>query len=132
MKPLSLFTVLLAASGTNALVTNVPRKDVKCSGVSREFKPSDITNAGEGALQHRTNPIGDRKYPHVYYFNRPECGSTLYGFPLSWTIPYTGGSPGLVRAIFTYEYVGTTLAARYCGTYAHRTSPNDNDFYRCD
>ncbi|KAL7911692.1 hypothetical protein GGI35DRAFT_296310 [Trichoderma velutinum] len=133
MKPLSFFTVLLAASGINATVTNLPKKDVKCSGVSRAFQPSDIKNAGEGALQHKDKPIGDRKYPHRYYFNdRPDCPGDLWGFPLSWTVPYMGGDPGLSRAIFTFEHVGTTLVARYCGTYAHKTKPGDNNFYRCD
>lgn len=77
MKPLSFFTVLLAASGINAKVTNLPKKDVKCSkttkptsennifliffsgGVSRAFKPSDIENAGNAAIQHKDSPIGE-------------------------------------------------------------------------
>ncbi|UKZ79907.1 hypothetical protein TrVFT333_007670 [Trichoderma virens FT-333] len=75
MKPLSFFTVLLAASEVNAKVTNVPKKDVKCSGIGRAFTPSDVTNAGNGALQHKDKPIGERKYPHVYHFDRSDCGS---------------------------------------------------------
>ncbi|KAK0761713.1 hypothetical protein N5P37_005696 [Trichoderma harzianum] len=132
MKPLSYFTVLLAASGVNAVVTNVPTKEVKCSGVNRGFTSNDITNAGNGALQHKDKPIGDRKYPHIYYFDRPDCGSELWGFPLIWTVPYGGGDPGLVRSIFTFVNEGENIVARYCGTYAHRTRPGDNDFYRCD
>ncbi|KAK0761396.1 hypothetical protein N5P37_006346 [Trichoderma harzianum] len=132
MKPLSFFSVLLAASGINATVTNLPTKDVKCSGVSRAFKPSDIENAGNAAIQHKDSPIGARKYPHRYYFDRPDCPGDLYGFPLSWTIAYTGGDPGLVRGIFTFQKVGNTWQARYCGTYAHKTKPGDNNFYICN
>ncbi|EHK18016.1 uncharacterized protein TRIVIDRAFT_45019 [Trichoderma virens Gv29-8] len=132
MKPLSFFTVLLAASEVNAKVTNVPKKDVKCSGIGRAFTPSDVTNAGNGALQHKDKPIGERKYPHVYHFDRSDCGSPLWGFPLIWTIPYSGGDPGLARATFTFVEEGDELVARYCGTYAHKTRPGDNDFYRCD
>ncbi|KAL7932981.1 hypothetical protein V8C35DRAFT_328188 [Trichoderma chlorosporum] len=131
MKPLSYFTLLLAASGVNGAVTNVPRNGVKCSGISRGFTSGDITNAGNGALDHRNNPIGDRRYPHVYHFNRPDCGGELWGFPLLNTITYEGGSPGLVRAIFTFVNQGGTTVARYCGTYAHKTRPGDNDFYLC-
>ncbi|KAK4085025.1 uncharacterized protein Triagg1_15 [Trichoderma aggressivum f. europaeum] len=131
MKPLSFFTVLLAASGVNAKVTNLPKKEVKCSGVSRAFQVSDVEKAGEAAIKHKNSPIGARLYPHRYYFDRPDCPGDLWGFPLSWTIEYTGGDPGLVRGIFTFTEVGGVLEARYCGTYAHKTKPGDNNFYIC-
>ncbi|KAL7792029.1 hypothetical protein V8C37DRAFT_135399 [Trichoderma ceciliae] len=130
MKPLSYFTVLLAASGVSGKVTNLPKKDIYCGNL-RPFKPSDVENAGNAALQHKDNPIGARKYPHQYYFDRPDCGSVLMGFPLIWTVSYSGGDPGLVRSIFTFVQDGKELVARYCGTYAHKTRPGDNDFYLC-
>ncbi|KAL7942610.1 hypothetical protein V8C42DRAFT_354735 [Trichoderma barbatum] len=131
MKPLSCVTLLLAASGVNAKVTNLPKKDVTCGSI-RSFKPSDIENAGNAALKHKDSPIGTNKYPHIYHFDRPECGKELWGFPLSWTVPYTGGDPLLSRAIFTFVMDGRDLVARYCGTYAHRKKSTDSDFYRCD
>ncbi|TFB00276.1 hypothetical protein CCMA1212_007708 [Trichoderma ghanense] len=127
MKPLSYTAVILAASGVNAKVTNLPKKDVVCGNI-RPFKPSDVEAAGNAALQHRDNPIGARKYPHIYYFDRPDCGTELWGFPLMWTVPYTGGDPLLSRAIFTFVEEGDELVAR---TYAHKTRPDDKDFYQC-
>lgn len=41
MKPLSYITALLAASGVNATVTNVPKKDVKCSKISKYRRRSN-------------------------------------------------------------------------------------------
>ncbi|PTB66769.1 hypothetical protein BBK36DRAFT_1158729 [Trichoderma citrinoviride] len=130
MKPLSYIAVLVAASGADARVTNLPTNNVVCGNI-RAFTPTDVANAGNAALAHRNNPIGARKYPHRYHFNRPDCGSQLWGFPLSWTVPYTGGDPMLSRAIFTFVQDGNELVARYCGTYAHRTRPDDNNFYQC-
>ncbi|KAL6872833.1 hypothetical protein J3F83DRAFT_587072 [Trichoderma novae-zelandiae] len=130
MKPLSYIAVLLAASEVNAKVTNLPTKNVVCGNI-RAFKPSDVEDAGNAALKHRDKPIGARLYPHVYYFDRKDCGSPLWGFPLMWTVPYNGGDPLLSRAIFTFVEEGGELVARYCGTYAHKTKPGDNDFYQC-
>ncbi|OTA04340.1 SSCRP protein [Trichoderma parareesei] len=130
MKPLSCIAALLAASGVNAKVTNLPKKDIVCGNI-RAFKPSDVEAAGNAALQHKDNPIGARKYPHIYHFNRPDCGSELWGYPLLWTFPYNGGDPLLSRAIFTFVQEGGELVARYCGTYAHKTRPDDKDFYQC-
>ncbi|KAL6886243.1 hypothetical protein HDV57DRAFT_515405 [Trichoderma longibrachiatum] len=130
MKPLSYIAVLLAASGVNAKTINLPKKDVVCGNL-RAYKPSDVEGAGNGTLEHKNKPIGARKYPHIYHFNRTDCGSPLWGFPLMQTIPYSGGDPRLVRALFTLVQEGDELVARYCATYAHRTRPDDNDFYLC-
>lgn len=75
---------------------------------------SESPSICSSAAIRMTNPAlsGDRKYPHIYYFDRPDCGSELWGFPLIWTVPYEGGDPGLVRSIFTFVNEGGNIVAR--------------------
>ncbi|THU89133.1 Ribonuclease/ribotoxin [Dendrothele bispora CBS 962.96] len=119
---------LVAAIPLNATI--VPRAwpagDVTCG--SNVYSLNIVKAATSNGFAHINNPIGSNSYPHT--FSNFEglkmwcTGETQFNeWPILVSGPYTGGSPGADRVVFSDNGI-------YCAVITH-TGASGNNFVSC-
>ncbi|KAF4221641.1 hypothetical protein CNMCM6457_001792 [Aspergillus fumigatiaffinis] len=133
MKYSALLSICFLAKLSLATVENInlARDEVTCDGT--RYTKGDIQLAANTASGHHNNgsevgqypPPDTRNYPH-HFSNfdgvnlAPNCDKTqLEEFPLTRTVPYTGGTPGTQRVAVNYV---NAVDVRLCAVMFHRQS----------